>query len=134
MPNGLTKRILGGLALAALIGLVAADPPAALGQKKKKPDADTKPTDKATYAPEARKAPEVKPTIAEGKKLTAEQLAAHIDTLINKRLKDEKVTASSRSTDEEFLRRAYLDITGKIPTAEQAVKFLDSKEANKRPG
>ena len=34
-----------------------------------------------------------------------------------------------RCSDEEFLRRVYLDITGVIPTAEKAKAFLDSKDA-----
>ena len=37
-----------------------------------------------------------------------------------------------RSDDAEFLRRAYLDLTGRVPTAEQAVAFLDSKDQDKR--
>ena len=43
-----------------------------------------------------------------------------------------KVTPAERSTDAEFLRRVALDLTGTIPTAEEAVAFLDSKDADKR--
>jgi hypothetical protein len=35
-------------------------------------------------------------------------------------------------SDQEFIRRVYLDITGKIPTYEQTVSFLKAKHINKR--
>lgn len=34
--------------------------------------------------------------------------------------------------DEVFLRRVYLDVTGTLPTANEARRFLDSTESNKR--
>src|SRR5688572_21843175 len=36
------------------------------------------------------------------------------------------------TSDEEFLRRAYLDITGCIPTFEQTLAFLNSSDPQKR--
>jgi hypothetical protein len=65
-------------------------------------------------------------------KLSAEQLAAHIDRAIEEKVKTEKVALSPRTSDAEFLRRVYLDLTGKLPTPEKAVAFLDSKDAGKR--
>jgi len=65
-------------------------------------------------------------------RLDALALAQHIDKLIGQKLKAEKVELSPRTDDAEFLRRVYLDITGHIPTAEQAQAFLDSKESDKR--
>ena len=35
-------------------------------------------------------------------------------------------------TDAEFLRRVYLDLTGKIPTAEEAAIFLQDRHPDKR--
>ena len=43
-----------------------------------------------------------------------------------------QVTASVRCSDEVFLRRAYLTITGALPTPQQAVEFIDSQDSNKR--
>jgi hypothetical protein len=60
------------------------------------------------------------------------QVAAAIDKAINQRLAKEKIPASPRTEDAEFLRRLYLDLTGKIPTAEKAAAFLDSKDPDKR--
>jgi hypothetical protein len=70
--------------------------------------------------------------LPEGSKLTPEQLAGHIDKLIAQKLKAEGIAASGRTSDAEFLRRVYLDLTGKIPTAEKAAAFLDSTQPEKR--
>src|SRR5262249_27656782 len=51
---------------------------------------------------------------------------------IQKKLDAEKLKPSARADDAEFLRRAYLDITGKIPSADKAAAFLDSTEPDKR--
>ena len=40
--------------------------------------------------------------------------------------------ASNQCRDEVFLRRAYLTVTGALPTPEECVKFLDSEASNKR--
>jgi hypothetical protein len=121
MPGVTRIRLLSGLLLAAAITAVAGDPPAVLGQKKADYHSDS-----------TKKAALVRPTLPPGQKLTATQLAAHIDKLIAARLKADKTDASPRCSDEEFLRRAYLDLTGKIPTAEKAAEFLDDKDSNKR--
>jgi hypothetical protein len=71
-------------------------------------------------------------TLPADTKLSAEQLASHIDQAIDRKLAQEKVDASPRCSPEEFLRRAYLDITGKVPTADRATAFLDSKELDRR--
>src|SRR5215470_4082653 len=59
-------------------------------------------------------------------------VAADIDRHLNKRLDEAKVPVSPACDDAEFLRRAYLDITGRIPTHEQAAAFLDSTDPDKR--
>jgi hypothetical protein len=59
-------------------------------------------------------------------------LARLIDAEIEKTLTLAKVTASPVCSDEEFVRRVYLDVTGVIPTGEQAKAFLDSTEAGRR--
>jgi hypothetical protein len=62
----------------------------------------------------------------------ARKLAADIDRLINARLAAETIPASPSADDAEFLRRVYLDLTGRIPTAEKATAFLESKDPEKR--
>jgi hypothetical protein len=58
--------------------------------------------------------------------------AKAVDDVIDSRLAKEKVKAAPAADDAEFLRRAYLDLTGVIPTADKAAAFLDSKEPDKR--
>ncbi|MEC8570439.1 MAG: DUF1549 domain-containing protein, partial [Planctomycetota bacterium] len=36
------------------------------------------------------------------------------------------------ATDEKFLRRAYADVIGRLPTAQEARRFLESTEENRR--
>jgi Protein of unknown function (DUF1549)/Protein of unknown function (DUF1553) len=55
-----------------------------------------------------------------------------IDTQIAKRLAEENVPASALATDEEFLRRVYIDLSGTIPTIDQATAFLADQSSNKR--
>jgi len=57
---------------------------------------------------------------------------AAVDRALDQRLAQEKMPASPAASDAEFLRRVCLDITGRIPTTEQAAAFLDSKDPQKR--
>lgn len=41
-------------------------------------------------------------------------------------------TAADRCSDEVFLRRAYLTVTGALPATQECVKFLDSTDPKKR--
>lgn len=55
-----------------------------------------------------------------------------IDELVFSKLKRLNIVPSEGCTDEEFLRRAHLDLIGVLPTAEEARKFLASRDAHKR--
>jgi hypothetical protein len=55
-----------------------------------------------------------------------------IDSEISAAWQREKITPAPRTTDAEFLRRVYLDLTGVIPTYEQAREFLADQSADKR--
>jgi hypothetical protein len=61
-------------------------------------------------------------------------LARHnfIDEFVISKLKRLNIVPSELCTDEEFLRRAHLDLIGVLPTAEEARKFLASRAPNKR--
>ncbi|MEZ6129631.1 MAG: DUF1549 domain-containing protein [Planctomycetaceae bacterium] len=58
-----------------------------------------------------------------------ERLHVRIDRLIEARAGG---ASAERATDAEFLRRTYLDLVGRIPSAEEARSFLESTEADKR--
>jgi hypothetical protein len=62
----------------------------------------------------------------------ASAVARAIDQEIQRLLDQEKIPASGPADDAEFLRRVYLDLTGRIPTAEQAAAFLDRKDPDRR--
>jgi hypothetical protein len=55
-----------------------------------------------------------------------------IDEMIKKAWDEGKVRPSRPATDEEFLRRVYLDLLGRIPNVREAQAYLNSHEAGKR--
>jgi hypothetical protein len=59
-------------------------------------------------------------------------VAADVDRIVQARLDAEKVPASPAADDAEFLRRASLDIDGRIPRAERVAAFLADTDPNKR--
>jgi hypothetical protein len=59
-------------------------------------------------------------------------LADRIDSHIDARLKAAHATPAPPADDAEFLRRAYLDITGRIPAPRDVHDFLADTDPNKR--
>src|SRR5262245_57222161 len=55
-----------------------------------------------------------------------------IDQIMARRLTADGVESAPRTTDAEFLRRIYLDVTGRIPSPDQAERFLKDTSADKR--
>lgn len=62
----------------------------------------------------------------------AEKPANFIDELVMTKLKELRLKPSPRSSDAEFLRRAFLDTIGTLPTADEARAFLKDKSDDKR--
>ncbi len=56
----------------------------------------------------------------------------YIDRRIFGKLERDHIAPAPRSTDGEFLRRAMLDLTGRIPTSEQVREFAADTAADKR--
>jgi hypothetical protein len=56
----------------------------------------------------------------------------YIDTLVHNKLKKLRIAPSEVCDDETFLRRAYLDIVGVLPTALEHAKFTASTDPLKR--
>src|SRR5687768_17240404 len=48
----------------------------------------------------------------------------YIDQHVDKKLQQVKILPSELCTDDEFVRRVYIDLTGLIPTADQVQQFL----------
>jgi Protein of unknown function (DUF1549)/Protein of unknown function (DUF1553) len=58
--------------------------------------------------------------------------AGEIDRLINAELSRLSVKPAAKTTDEQFIRRVYLDLTGKLPTAAELTEFAADKSTDKR--
>jgi hypothetical protein len=56
----------------------------------------------------------------------------YVDKHVFAKLKMMTILPSDVCTDAEFIRRAYLDLCGLLPTADEAVKFLADKSSDKR--
>jgi hypothetical protein len=56
----------------------------------------------------------------------------YVDTLVNNKLKKLRITPSELCSDEVFLRRACVDIIGRLPTPEQFAAFMADTSPNKR--
>src|SRR5207249_11652093 len=54
------------------------------------------------------------------------------DTLVNAKLKKLRIAPSELCGDEVFLRRAYLDIVGVLPTVEEYKRFMANPLPKKR--
>jgi Protein of unknown function (DUF1549)/Protein of unknown function (DUF1553) len=57
---------------------------------------------------------------------------AFIDQLIEESWKTAGVKPAKPASDDEFLRRAYLDLLGRIPNVQEARAFLHAREKDKR--
>src|SRR5262245_48332500 len=60
------------------------------------------------------------------------KLAARIDEHLDRAWRVEKVQPAPPADDAEFLRRSYLDLTGRIPLPADVHKFLADGSADKR--
>lgn len=63
---------------------------------------------------------------------TTESLVAHIDQQLRQAWSDNEIQPSETASDEEWIRRIYLDLCGRIPTLEEAKVFLDDESPRKR--
>ncbi|MCE9529750.1 MAG: DUF1549 domain-containing protein, partial [Planctomycetes bacterium] len=55
-----------------------------------------------------------------------------IDRLVWDKLKQLNLTPSEQATDSAFLRRAYIDVIGRLPTPEEARRYLSDKSGDKK--
>ncbi|QDU96579.1 hypothetical protein Pla8534_44000 [Lignipirellula cremea] len=61
----------------------------------------------------------------------ADPVSQFIDAEINAALQEKKLTPAPRAADAELLRRIYLDVLGRIPTADEATRYLDDASTDK---
>ena len=58
--------------------------------------------------------------------------SAKIDEIIAKEWQKNNLTPNAAATDDVFLRRIYVDVAGRIPTADEARVFIASQDKDKR--
>ncbi|MDH3584143.1 MAG: DUF1549 and DUF1553 domain-containing protein, partial [Phycisphaerae bacterium] len=56
----------------------------------------------------------------------------YVDTLVNQKLKKLRIVPSEICSDEIFLRRVYIDVTGKLPSEPEYQRFIADKDPKKR--
>ena len=66
------------------------------------------------------------PVVSEG------SLVEFVDQQLRQGWADNEIVASEPASDEEWVRRIYLDLCGRIPTLEEVKTFLDDKSPRKR--
>src|SRR4051812_8861609 len=72
------------------------------------------------------------PARANGGERDVVALAATVDRLLDARRAADGVVVAPRADDAEFLRRAYLDVAGRIPTLAEARAFPADPAPDKR--
>jgi hypothetical protein len=105
----------------------------AAGPKDKTKPAAKPSTSKSTVTkPSAKPAKEeTTPSPGSSAKTTGARLD-FIDTMIKSAWADSDIKPSPMARDDEFMRRAYLDVLGRIPNVAEAKAFLTSKDKGKR--
>ena len=58
--------------------------------------------------------------------------SADVDQLLGKEQRADQVKTAPLTTDEQFVRRVYLDLTGKLPTPQVVQSFVANKDSFKR--
>ncbi len=72
------------------------------------------------------------PTAIEPKVFANAERHNYVDDLVLKKLAALRIPPSPACTDSEFIRRAFLDAAGILPTPEEVQKFLANKSRDKR--
>ncbi len=82
--------------------------------------------------PDPSAPPATSPDDSPGSGAALQAIVQRLDGLMDQAWKAAGVEPSAPATDAEFLRRAYLDLTGMIPTVGQAREFLADSRPNKQ--
>ncbi len=61
-----------------------------------------------------------------------DQAAAQIDSILQAYWNENSTKAGDKASDHKFVRRAYLELAGRIPTIDEARAFCDSNDREKR--
>jgi len=87
----------------------------------------------ACIAPAAARAADAQPVFTAPFEAAGEPAPRNkVDDLVFAHWKELGIKPANLCSDSVFVRRAWLDVTGTLPTAQQAAAFLASKDPNKR--
>ena len=125
-------RQLGRIAVGALVVALAltwADSASAQpGRKKRRKPPKATPIPRGTLDPNRRRVAPVNVSRTSAMRTAA----AQIDALVEQNLQSRGLAPNPDATDYEFVRRAYLQIVGTIPTLRQVNEFADNQGSTKR--
>jgi hypothetical protein len=62
----------------------------------------------------------------------SELTTADIDKLLESKWSESNLKPSEKTSDEEFIRRIYIDLLGRVPKADEVLDFLNNKSSDKR--
>jgi hypothetical protein len=130
LHHALSPRRWFALILTCCLGATVALPSPEVGAQVKKKNAP----DKSAPKPEAKPAPRAS-LLTSAAWLGAPVKpvsAAEIDQLINTELESTKIKPAPLTTDEQFIRRATLDLTGKLPSPAEINTFVANPSSQKR--
>ncbi|MBA3937191.1 MAG: DUF1549 domain-containing protein [Planctomycetes bacterium] len=86
-----------------------------------------------TEQPKAPKGASEQPAVAgDFDEAAIKKAAGDIDAIIDAGLTKDKIKPTAKTRDDQFLRRIYLDLAGRIPTIGEAGPFLASSKKDKR--
>ncbi|MEK9985639.1 MAG: DUF1549 domain-containing protein, partial [Opitutae bacterium] len=74
-------------------------------------------------------------TLSSTFQMTLREVVMHanqIDRFIQGQFRQHNIQQTPPSTDEQFIRRVYLDVLGRIPSYDEVTTFLDSQDPGKR--
>jgi hypothetical protein len=118
-----------GIASLVLPGYAADDKKPATSTANKKPAGD----DKKPAYPSHPDAKNVKITPDAWKTAPHQPLTPpQVDQLLSQELKNDKLTPAPPTSDEQFIRRVTLDLTGKLPLPADVEEFAADKDPTKR--
>ena len=123
--------------LTTALGLLTVDVQTSLAQARKKtsrvPAKKKAPPKPKTLLPTDVKSTQVEVApVSPTQRDRAVASAAKIDALIAAGLRKNGASPNELTTDEQFVRRTYLDITGTIPTGDQTLAFIRNTHPKKR--
>jgi Protein of unknown function (DUF1549)/Protein of unknown function (DUF1553) len=96
------------------------------------PDLDKLVEKEAALEPPSKGKVNLAPIVRKADARTPIEVAKEVDSLIDRKLAESNVPASSAADDAEFLRRVQLDIVGVIPSAAKTRAFLADQTPSKR--